>query len=165
MVAKSYILFNLRRLNSLYQNSHNPKNSLFYSKLAILELCGWIEESMDDIVLKCAKRKLKNPTYFRDTKNFIDKKIHGFHYNNHFRSMLVQLVGVIQLESIENKIDPTTFQNFKSVLGLLKIRRDNEAHSHLKGIARTIDAPSVTLNNCLDVYQGLKCFEDEIRKL
>jgi len=163
MVSKSSILINLKRLNHLF--NRDPKNALFYSKLAILELCGWIEESMDDIVLKCAKRKLKNKPCFQELEIFVNKKIHGFHYNNHFQSMLIQLIGRIQLEKIEKKIDPTAFHKFKSLLGQLKRSRDDEAHTHLKGVTRKIDAPSKTLKNFHNIYQGLICFENELRKL
>jgi hypothetical protein len=54
MIAKTYILNNLSTIEKLYNDSSSIKNSLFYSKLAILELCGWTEESMDDIIKKCA---------------------------------------------------------------------------------------------------------------
>ena len=58
MIARSYILTNLKTLDRKYNRATSTRDSLFYSKLAILELCGWIEESMDDIVLRCACRHL-----------------------------------------------------------------------------------------------------------
>jgi len=79
--------------------------------------------------------------------------------------MLIQLIGRIQLERIEDKIDPGTMNKFKSVLGQLKKRRDSEAHTHLRGTTTTIDAPSKTIKNFHDVYTALICFEKEIRKI
>ena len=51
MIAKSYILANLNALDARYKRASRAKDALFASKLALLELCGWIEESMDDIVV------------------------------------------------------------------------------------------------------------------
>ena len=60
MIAKSYILKNLKALDKHFINTNSSKDSLFYSKLALLELCGWIEESIGYIVLRCADRKLND---------------------------------------------------------------------------------------------------------
>ena len=61
MVAKNSILpGNLRSLDYRYRRAHSAlKEALFCSKLAILELCGWIEESMDDMVRRCATEALE----------------------------------------------------------------------------------------------------------
>ena len=56
MIARTYILDNLNKLDVRYRKAATLKDSLFYSKLAVLELCGWIEESMDDVILRCARR-------------------------------------------------------------------------------------------------------------
>jgi hypothetical protein len=165
MVSKTSILYNLKRLRSLYDKTTDPKNSLFYSKLAILELCGWIEESMDDLAIKCAKRELKVKGNISFIEGNIIDKTYGFEYKKHFRFMLMSLIGLIALEAIEKRIDQTKLQNFKSSLGNLRNYRDGEAHTHLKGVTRRLDAPSVTITNFQYVYEGLKCFEKELRKL
>jgi len=56
MITKSYLFKTLNWLDQLYNDptADNQKTSS-YSKLALIELCGWIEETMDDIVLRCAK--------------------------------------------------------------------------------------------------------------
>jgi hypothetical protein len=165
MVSKTSILENLRRLDTLYhQNSASVKKSLFFSKLAILELCGWTEESMDDIIACCANRKLKE----RNNQDQIKKRIentYGFVYEKHFRRMLVELIGLINTERLEGKIDSIKFQNFKSTLGSLKGTRDIEAHTHIKGATRSIAAPSKTIGNFRNIYDGLKEFETKLKRL
>ncbi len=43
MVTKGYILSNLQQIERLYnESSTSIQKGLFYSKLAIIELCGWI---------------------------------------------------------------------------------------------------------------------------
>jgi len=163
MISSSYILSNLKTLDRKYRKTTSPKESLFYSKLAILELCGWVEESMDDIVLRCATRHLKN----NDNKVFVQKQIvkrtHGFDYEFHFRRMLIQLIGIINVEKLEKNVDQIKKTRFKAALSTLKSDRDPQAHTHIKGVARVINAPSVTLSQFPFVLDGLREYDRVIR--
>lgn len=155
MISKSYILDTLKMLDRKYRNASTPKESLFYSKLAILELCGWIEESMDDVVLRCANRHLKvvsNVTHF---KNKIVKKTYGFDYQHNFRRMIIQLLGLVNVERIEKRVNQTKQAHLIATLSALKLVRNAEAHTHIKGVTRNINAPSVTLNQFPALYGGL----------
>ncbi|MBL7119666.1 MAG: hypothetical protein ISS53_03160 [Dehalococcoidia bacterium] len=165
MIAKSYILNNLTIIENLYLKSSTAKKALFHSKLAILELCGWIEESMDDIIRTCASRHLKKQDNLRQVEKDIIKPTYGFEYNRHFRNMLLQLLGIINLERLEHALDPVKFQLMESTLETLKTCRDREAHTHLKGATKTLDAPSVTKYRFLLVYAGLKDIEAKVKSL
>lgn len=165
MIGKTSILQNLNTLEVFYNKSTSVKKALFYSKLAILELCGWIEESMDDIARRCANRNLRDRQNRSFVKKTIIKRVHGFEYNNHFRAMLMQVIGLITLEKVEKRIDQTKLQMMKAALNTLKHHRNTEAHTHLKGTTRRLDAPSVTKRRFVEVYKGLKSFEDELRRL
>ena len=145
MVAKTYILANLRSLDFSYRHARTAKEAQFFSKMAILELCGWIEESMDDIVLRCANKHLKQPANRRYCEREVVKRTFGFDYEKNFRSMLVRVLGLIIVERIENSIDRTVHDQMVAALSQLKQQRDPEAHTHLKGMTRTINAPSVTI--------------------
>lgn len=164
MISRTYIIGTLESLDRLYTGSTSTKKGLFYSKLAILELCGWIEESMDDIVQRCAIRHLKKKSN-RDVVDELVKRTYGFDYEKHFRNMLIGLIGIIHTEKLEKKVDPVKFQRLKSNLGSLKEYRDREAHTHLKGTTKRLDAPSVTKSKFLRVYEGLKNFDQELRRL
>jgi hypothetical protein len=164
MITKSYIYGNLKSLNTLYNQSSSSKKGLFYSKLALLELCGWIEESMDDIIRRCAKKNLRNQSNLIMIENDIIRKTFGFEYNQHFRKMLVKTLGLIKLEKLEKKFDPLKFQLLETTLETLKSARNNEAHTHIKGITRRIDAPSVTISRFLIVYDGLLDIDDLIKR-
>lgn len=165
MVSKSSIVRNLSIISRLFNKTSNPKEALFYSKLAILELCGWIEESMDDIVKNYANRKLRNSNNISYLDKEIIKKVHGFDYHNNFRKMLMQVVGLIRLEIIESNLDQTKLQHMLIALNALKGQRDSVAHTHIKGITPRIDAPSVIKQRFTDVYEGLKRFEHELKRL
>lgn len=165
MIARYYIESNLKQLDRLYNIAGTQKKELYYSKLAMLELCGWIEESMDDVVQRCANRVLKvraNKTYI--TNNVI-KPTYGFEYEKHFKKMLISVVGLMSVEKVEAKVDRQKYERFKSALGSLKVARNREAHTHLKGVMRTVDAPSVTLNHFNHVYEGLVDFENQLKAM
>ena len=171
MITKSHLLKNLNELDKLYNgatNKENDKQAIYYSKLALLELCGWIEESMDDIIMQYANSKLKDT----NNKKYVEKKIirpnHVFLYNEDkgFREMLVKTIGIIQLEKLEIKLEKQGIvTKLKSALEKIIEQRNEVAHTFLKGVTRTYDAPSVTRENFLEIYELLKLFEIEIKQL
>lgn len=163
MIARSYITANLKIMESKYRGSKTQKESLFYSKLAILELCGWIEESMDDVVIRCARRHVKSKRNMDYVMNDIVRRTFGFEYDRHFRRMLIQLLGLINVEKLERRVDPVKRDRLKATLATLKSARDSEAHTHIKGVTRRINAPSVTLSQLPAVYDGLREYESVIR--
>lgn len=165
MVSKTSILRNLQSLEKLYLNGRTPMAALFYSKLSILELCGWIEESMDGIVRCCAKRSLKDKANREFVEDEIIRRTYGFEYKRHFRRMLIQVVGLTEVERLEKRMDSSKLQLMKSALGSLQLPRDVEAHTHLKGITRRLDAPSVTKARFFQVYDGLREVEATLRKM
>jgi hypothetical protein len=163
MINKAEIQGNLTQLYTLYKRARTPKKSSFYSKLAILELCGWIEESMDDIANCCAARHLRESENLKVVKRAI-KSIHSFDYDSNFREMLISVIGIINVEKLEMSLDQRKFQQMKASLHSLKERRDPQAHTHLVGTTSILDAPSVTYSRFLEVYHGLKDIETCLRK-
>lgn len=164
MIARGSIVANLRALDRMFRNAASKKEALFYSKLAVLELCGWIEESMDDVILRCARRHLKDEANFAYVQNEVVKRTYGFDYQQHFRRMLIQLLGVINVEKIEKRVDQSKRLKLTATLGVLKTVRNAEAHTHIKGVTRQINAPSVTLGQFSALYEGLVEFEATLRQ-
>jgi len=163
MINKTEIQSNLTQLDNLYKRAKTLKKGSFYSKLAILELCGWIEESMDDVVGCCATRHLKEPDNLKLVKRTI-KSTHSFEYDSNFKEMLASVIGIINVEKLERNLDQKKFQQMRAALHSLKERRDPQAHTHLVGTTSTLDAPSFTYGRFLDVYPGLKDIETCLRK-
>jgi hypothetical protein len=116
MVTRSYIVSNLSSLSRSFTNAKNQRDSLFFSKLAILELCGWIEESMDDVVTRCSARRLKLQANIEHCEKQIVKRTYGFDYQEHFRSMLIRLLGLINVEKIESRVDQQKLQRMTAAL-------------------------------------------------
>lgn len=164
MIARSYIEKNLNQLNNLYLKERTNKKKLYYSKLAVLELCGWIEEIMDGIISMCSKRFLKTQ-HSKDLISDVIKRNYGFDYDKHFMKMLTSVIGLVYIEKLNKIIDISKRDILKSSLGTLNKIRNSEAHTHLKGVTRSIHAPSVTLDLFKKVFDGLKNIEENLKKL
>lgn len=163
MITKTYILDNLRRLDVCYRSESKPKSAFFYSKLSILELCGWIEMSMDDIITRHCARKVKQPSNIRFVESNIVKRTYGFDYDNHFRMMLIRLIGIINVERLEAEIDETVQVLLKAELTSLKSLRDTLAHTYAKNLP-PIDAPSRVRARFEPLYNGLQAYDAALRR-
>lgn len=165
MIAKSYIKATLSELDKLYNNASSQKKAIYFSKLAVIELCGWIEETLDDIIIKHGNRNLKT----LENKNYCNDRIvspnYGFQYNKNIRPMLLNLLGLIQLEKFETELEKKAkITLLKSNLGNLKRARNEAAHTHLKGITRRYNAPSQTLGDFTRISELLEIMDTELRK-
>ena len=166
MVNKEAISRNLRELDTRYnRKTRNLRDPLYYSKLALLELCGWIEVTMDGIVLDCAQKHLTRHSNLNYVQDSIIHRTFGFAYDPQFRTMLIRVVGLVKVEQLEDMYDQQKFDAMRSSLGWLKQRRDQEAHTYIAGVTHTLDAPSVVNNHFQNVYQGLKDIERFVRML
>src|ERR1700754_2513184 len=98
MIAKTYILENLKQLNTRFLRSSKPKDGLYFSKLAVLELCGWIEMSMDEVVLRISQKKLTDPKNLKFIEDDVIARTYVFQYQKHWRSMLIRTLGMVTVE-------------------------------------------------------------------
>ena len=163
MISKTQIVLTLQSLDSHYQDATSAEEAQWFAKLAIIELCGWIEESMDEIIRRCSKRHLKLMANKEMCEDDIIGLTYGFEYKKHFRGMLVRLLGLIAVEQLEQQVDATIRAKMEGALSFLKPYRNTYAHSHLKSTV-TINAPSLTNSKFQPVYDGLLEFERVIRR-
>jgi hypothetical protein len=164
MFTKSEISKNLQEINKLFLTTKSQRKNMFYSKLAVLELCGWTEVSMDDIVTRCAKRKSLKGSHLKVINKKIDQTW-GFEYEKHFVNMLTHVIGYSGVESIEKNLDNSKHIHFVSTLDLLKDVRNRLAHTYTIGITPWLDAPSITIKNFAYIYDGLLDFDRKLRLL
>ncbi|MBW9063833.1 hypothetical protein JNB71_10920 [Rhizobium herbae] len=166
MVVKKHIEENLTHLDQAYRREPDVKKATYFSKLAILELCGWIELSMDGIILGHCARKVRLPANTRLIEDHV-KRTYGFDYERHFRKMLINLVGVVACENVEASVNAAAKARLEAQLRTLKTVRDGLAHTYLQGPAPIValDAPSATKARLGDIYYGLKEFQRALRQL
>ncbi len=164
MIAYSYIERNLRALDSRYRSPKtSTRDANFVSKLAMLELCGWIEVSMDDCILRASIRVLKD----EGNRRRLEEKVlrnYGFEYERHFKSMMIQVFGLWGFEKIFRSVDATIAARFSSELGRLKTKRNTLAHTYTPGVTEEYDAPSAALGSFAIVKSGLQAYDSAIRK-
>lgn len=155
-----------RWYNEPSEGGDRPK---LVSKLALLELCGWLEGTFDSIVCKVDNLTIKDAQW---TKKQVIDKVSGFEYEAHLRFMLTKIVGESTLRKIEERMElnhPGDLEQMKSLLGSLWTKRCDLAHAHMVAhiAAQTkIDAPSWTLNQhrlldkLINRYQA--CIESQL---
>ncbi len=166
MIAFSYITNSLNELDKLYNEATSKKKAIYYSKLATLELCGWVEDTLDDIVLRHASRKLQVASNKRYIEKDVVRRNSGFQYNNNIRPMLMALLGIITIEKIEKKFEKAgKITILKTSLSNLRESRNKAAHTHLKGTAVNYDAPSVIIREFNKIKTILSDLDNELRTM
>lgn len=165
MIKKLNIHNNIESIDKLFNLTRSKKELFFYSKLAILELCGWIEITMDDIILTYSKKKLTVPHNRVQIENSV-KRLYSFEYEK-FRDLTTDLIGLVKIEKLENKLDLTgSLQILRTTLGNLKTKRNSLAHTHSQKIQMTlIYAPSDIKNDFAKIYVCLQEYQKELTKL
>ena len=162
-VVKKHILATLESLDGHY-NTAPTTEATYYSKLAIIELCGWLEFTVDSIAEYYANKKLRTIPY-RDIFSSIKQNTFGFDYKKHFRKMLYQTIGLPVMEKIERKINNGGLITILDTeLDNLKILRDDAAHTYIDA-TKTYQAPSVTKTQLTRIYPILKLINKEVRAL
>lgn len=162
----------LKKIESLYNEAFltpDPVLPQFYAKLFIIEVCGWIEETTDAILVSgyLDRHKIGTP----DNREWV-KKNYSFEYGS-LKKMNMNVLGLKQFSTVETKLEKKLnsgktfpdFPVFKGSLTFLKKRRDSIAHTQIKGRTPNIDAPSVILPYFNKIYFGLKILENEVSKL
>jgi hypothetical protein len=135
----------------------------YFHKLALIELCGWIEVEQDQMVNSCATYLGVNNA----PKSYLGEKIkrnYGFTYDEHFRGLLSLVCGLGVVEKVEKAIDAQVFESFKATLESLKTKRNSLTHTHL-GVTSATDSPTVCLANYQIVENGLKALAAQLRAL
>jgi hypothetical protein len=122
---------------------------ILYSKLAVLEFCGWIEESLDQILKDYLSTKVS-----LINQNYIDRNVirknSGFHYENYTRRMFCSVLGIENLEIVETTLNGYGSQivTLESLLSNYTGLRNNAAHNSTPiGTTLSYNAPSVVLSD------------------
>lgn len=156
MIVKKNISRTLKDLDDRYNvaiRSSNNDEPIYYSKLAILEYCGWLEEAFDNIVKRSVKGKLKTPPFKQMLEVSIIGNNHGFQYKEHFRPMLTRTIGIVAMEKVERFLNRNgSLSILISELEAVKRDRDSAAHTWVQNTTLTYPAPSITKARLERVY-------------
>lgn len=157
-----------------YQNENDlevediPNNLL--CKMAALELCGWIEDTHDELILNFLE-KMKTNLHttstnhnFRKLENDIKRQLnntHGLSYTNHLRKLLVLTLGEYLTLKIEKDI--TTIESLQSELDSFHRYRNELAHQSVTNPRlQQLFAPNIIFQKFQTISIALKEIEDYI---
>lgn len=159
MVDYSNIENILIKLDTLYNGTSDSLEQVLYSKLAILEYCGWLEDSFDEIANNYIARKISSSNHSFVKNKFILKN-HGFSYDNNIRPMFAPILGFHVLEWIENFIDSSggRFTLMRTYIDYFLSERREAAHC-VTGATTTYQAPSIALTQFRRLKPILADFE------
>mgnify|MGYP001508713981 FL=1 len=142
--------------------------AILYSKLAVIEFCGWIEQVFDSILDEYISSKLCLPANIVYIQNNIIKTNYGFHYDKNFRKMLISIIGINNLENLEDYLENYSgfLLQFKSILGSFTTTRNIAAHTYTPyaGATVTYQSPSVVLSNIRLITPILQKIENLIMR-
>ena len=161
MLPKQPIKDLLDELRILYDSTSDSNHKVYYSKLALIELCGWIELCIDEILENCIDLKLNLPTNINLAKNTYVKNTYGFEYDRNLRPLLIKIIGLINIEHVEDllEFDNGTFTLLKAQLNNLVSLRNQAAHTTIVGVTHTYQAPNSIITNLNNVHSYLTKLE------
>ena len=163
MISNTEIQNTISELNCEYNKHSSTKNDILYSKLAIMEFCGWIEQSFDEILFDYLNRKSIGTPHMEYATKIITS-VYSFKYND-IKKLLVNILGIKNLEIIENTISSSDLYQLDQILSNFKAKRDIAAHTHTNGTTQTFNTPSVVLNNLNQLFPIMQKIETEVNRL
>lgn len=164
MVNYTDIEAKLKRLDTEYNNSIlDPDLPIFYSKLAVIEFSGWIEDSVDSIVYNYIDNHIVDPIVKQNIKKNI-KGNFGFNYYSNLFKVFTSVLGVDTWENIEDKLKPQKLVDLVNVTSTFTGIRNKAAHSSIVVMA-TFSSPSTTIVAYNKVKPAMKIIEKEIASL
>jgi|MudIll2142460700_1097286.scaffolds.fasta_scaffold406414_1 hypothetical protein len=135
-----------RWYNELPGGTDRPK---LLAKLAILELCGWLEYRLDSLIFVVGDTVGIERAWVEGN---VVKENHGFTYQDHLRRMLAKLVGesaMVHLEQTIEQFNPGMLEQLKGALTTLWKSRGVLAHTHSGALVvkqQSFNAPSWAIN-------------------
>lgn len=141
-------LSTLAYLYDKYEKRIGEQHSLklqLISKLAILELCGWLEEMRKELITLglnqiqvCIQGKPSQQTYqaFHSDVSKKVKDIHGVSYKNYFSVLFRMLLGDAYLVKLQAYLGEEEFILLSSILDNLHVKRNDLAHKSVINITQ-----------------------------
>ena len=168
MLSDGELKFNLQYFENIYNSSpRDLRIMLLASKASILEVCGWVEQAMDCLVMDTARRcALSQNRLDWITTSYINNT-YGFGYKKHFEKMSTAVVGYRILEQAEANAGGV-ISMMNGTLTTLSPLRNHYAHTHFevtnpfpKNMV-AIPAPTLMRDHAQKAFDGLVSLETEL---
>ena len=133
-----------------------------YSKLSLMEISGWIEESMDIILFNYIDNKIIDTNCKLRTKEVI-KKNYSFD-EKHLYHIFICALGVNNLENVLDHIGSASTAVLMAKCNDYALKRNDAAHKY-QLVTSTYPAPSQVLNDYRIIKPIISDLEQEVIRL
>ena len=168
MIRHVKIEKSLNFLDTLYNDlilSEDETKAILISKLALLEFCGWLEETIDEIAINCVRVTIPKASERKKLQENIDNTT-GFSYKS-MRELLTHALGVKKYIEVEKRLNKDgSLERLQSKLASINRHRKDAAHRTVQGAMETYNSPNVTLddfNYSLVIFQKLWVIVREVQ--
>lgn len=146
--------------SALNNDKSDQQMPILFSKLAILELCGWIEVSIDNVLYEYVNNNVSK----EENKKIIKERInvnYGFKFKSNLQPLFCSVFGIKNYETIIGTLSEQELANMQTTLGNLAKTRDFAAHNNTEtGMTPRYNAPSQIISD----YKNLKPAFEKIEK-
>lgn len=165
MVDYIEIINTLNKLENKYSASTDLQMTILYSKLSVIELCGWIEVSIDEILINYIDSHIIDASLVRDIKKIIGRN-YGFKYDSNIFPLLCSVLGINNVENMLDSIPLVQFVQFKSIVGNYSGERNIAAHTDTPiGTTRTYFSPSQVIGDYAKIKPFVTSMENYVKTL
>lgn len=159
-----------RRFDGLSNRKKSTKKTIedmeLCAKTAVIELGGWIEVAVDEVLIGYTTRKIADPTELKRIKTQVIGKVYGFDYEKNFKPLVERILGIdLYNRMMQPYAQDGRLQKLQSELEKIKPQRNTAAHTNWTGSSKNFEAPSVIINRLRIIYPVLMSMFEFIDKL
>lgn len=135
MINSEILIENLNWLEQQYQSCSKNKEKDFdrevvlYARYAVLEVCGWLEMTVDNMLCNIYKKKIGIEISNSKKELYIDS-VWGLS-NNSFEKIFSNIVGYINLKKLQEGVMRSDYDFLSSFVSGIFERRNEFAHTYL----------------------------------
>ncbi|MPN45866.1 hypothetical protein SDC9_193441 [bioreactor metagenome] len=131
-----------------------------------MELCGWVEETVDIILTNYITQKVKNAHLQETIIGEVILPVYGFNYSKHLKPLLDKILGAANAQKMMLRLALRDGRDcrLKAIFGSLSRARDRAAHTHWHGTP-CFAAPSSIINDFKNMRPILRSMERIINNM
>ena len=135
------------------------------SKLATMEFCGWIEESIDEILHNYLDSHIVDLQIKNNIKAFV-KDIHGLSFDKHIYKLFPLVIGANNWENVLDALSIADRNNFTTIANTYQKKRNSAAHVNtIIGVTSSYNAPSQVLLDFNKIESAIRIIESQVANL
>lgn len=157
---------NLSVIASEYDATRNSVVAALFSKQAVMEVGGWVEQTVDNILYYYIDKTIGDVELRKVLKEEVVDKVYGFKYSSEFKPLFQKIIGAGRYQQIVKSLEKTGLdQVLYSKLNTLCISRNRAAHTYWRKVTLQFDAPSTTALLFEDISKILRKIWECVRRI